>query len=500
MLISAVMRTPRRRRAARQILAMAAFAGSVIPSVRAAAQTASATTVSAVQGNPAPLRFINGKQVGPRPQNLNPTGISFSDCIQDMVLRFSVFLSGFDGNENMQVWATKSGSCATDSARAAAGSGTAVPSCWLVNQGITGMIASGQSATFDIRVQDIVGPQNSPPMPPSLVAQTSTACSAQSSFIAVPMDIWFVPVTASGAAVGTAFDYPIKADLVGPPPPAISSIGIGDTLLLVHWTANIDSDTGGYDIFVDPPPGTPVDASAFVSSDAAGAGPAEMVCPDAAVSTVTIDAASATDDASAVTDAASTVTDAATTSSDAGCFLRAITPGIGTSCTSTNLTSSVVEDASTTVITTTTDDAGNIIEGGTVVTGTGGIATIDCSFLVGASCPAGQPVSFASNESVSGESNASFNVQGLTNGVLYNVAISAVDNFGNVGPPSAEQCQVPQLVDDFFKSYRLAGGDAGCALDAVGSSRSSPFVIAGFGGATIAVFMNRRRRKKRAAR
>jgi hypothetical protein len=278
----------------------------------------------------------------------------------------------------------------------------------------------------------------------------------------VPLDVWFVPVASNGQRDGTPLDFPIQTDLLGPPPPNVTDVGTGDTLLNVHWTPNTDSDTGGYDVFVDPPPGT-------------DAGTSDLVCPDG---------------------------------SSSGCFQRIVQ---SSPCPSPNLTSATVQDAGSAVATTTDDagnlidDAGNIIDGGTAGATGGGTSMVLCQFLVGTSCPAASPVFTATNESLAGESNSGFTIGGLTNGVQYSVAISAVDNFGNVGPPSPQDptlCknQIPQPVDDFFKTYRLAGGQGSgfCALDAVGMSSGSPLVVLGF-GAAVGAFAQRRRRRKSTA-
>src|SRR5260370_19018258 len=76
----------------------------------ARAQTAGAT-VAAIQ-QPYPERWLNygqpnqqDKTVSTRPINMNPYGISYDDCIEDMTLVFSVYLSGFTGSQSMQIWA-----------------------------------------------------------------------------------------------------------------------------------------------------------------------------------------------------------------------------------------------------------------------------------------------------------------------------------------------------------------------------------------------------------
>src|ERR1017187_2122545 len=118
------------------LLVLAASAAAIFASGEAHSQTTTPTVTAS--GQVTPLRFINNGQTPVttgRPVNLNPTGINYSDCIQDMWLQFSVTLSGFDGSESMQIWATRSGDCSADATR---GVGAVLATCWLVNGGITG--------------------------------------------------------------------------------------------------------------------------------------------------------------------------------------------------------------------------------------------------------------------------------------------------------------------------------------------------------------------------
>jgi hypothetical protein len=98
---------------------------------------------------------------------------------------------------------------------------------------------------------------------------------------------------------------------------------------------------------------------------------------------------------------------------------------------------------------------------------------------------------------VSGETAATYTLAGLTNGVTYNVVVAAVDAFGNIGPPSPQNCDYPAPVNDFFKVYRGAGGGAGggfCALEAVGAPAGSTVAFGG-AGALLFAAVRRRRRK-----
>jgi hypothetical protein len=227
-----------------------------------------------------PDRIVNGVdlQQSTRPMNLNPFGISYSDCIQDMTLRFSVAVVGLDGTETVQIWGTRSGDCTAPTTR---GFGTTANTCWLLGSTLTGMVVNTVTTyTVDVRVQDVVGPQNMPPFGQNQVHEGSAACTTQSTFTPVPMDIWFMAVTSDGAVHGMALDYNIGTDMVGPPAPSNVTDKAGDTLLVINWTPNTDSDTAGYDVFIDPIPGQEEGGVAVVDSAAPTSDASLLQCPD----------------------------------------------------------------------------------------------------------------------------------------------------------------------------------------------------------------------------
>jgi hypothetical protein len=100
---------------------------------------------------------------------------------------------------------------------------------------------------------------------------------------------------------------------------------------------------------------------------------------------------------------------------------------------------------------------------------------------------------------ISDKSVGTYTITGLKNGTTYNAVVSAVDAYGNIGPPSVEQCDYPAPVNDFWTDYRNDGGRAGggfCALEAVGapagSSLAGVALVLGVGG-----IVRRRRRRSR---
>jgi hypothetical protein len=516
--------------------ALFAAAPALGPSV-ARAQTAPTSTSTA--GTPgavvaatlqvAPDRILpNNATYVTRPPNLNPLGVSFSDCAEDLILRFHVTVSNFDGSESLQVWATRSGDCSNDMARGV--NGAAAATCWLVNQGDTGLRAvTPTTRTYDVRVTNLVGPQNHPPFPAVLVNDDTSVCPmAQTSFVAVPMDVWFVPVGSNGLIAGTAYDYSIPGgtDLVGPPAPTGVNVVTGDTFATVNWTPNSDSDTGGYDIYIDPIPGQEQagagtaaadaevvcdEASASSGSTSSGAGSSGTTSgassgassgSDDASSDATVDATAGapsdattpTSDATSEAEAAASGDDAAVVPADANCHV--VNHGgtaSGAACNSAVLMGGIASSDAGPVETpiATGDDGGGDAEtvSPSTNTGPGGISTIPCQNGIGNLC---QMSTGVRNLTVTGLTASTFTVSGLQNGTNYNFVVSAVDNFGNIGLPSAQtmnSCGVPALVNDFWTDYRSSGGQAGggfCALEAVGAPASSTIAFAGAGALLVA--------------
>jgi hypothetical protein len=435
---------------------------------------ARAQTVSP-SGQAHPDRYVHGNFLGPstRPQNLMPLGINYSDCTQDMVLRFNVVVSGFTGSQSMQVWASKSSNCADSTARGVGAN--AVITCWLVNQGFAGdIIGSATTRTFDVRVQDLVGAQNAPPNPANYVQQGPDACTAQSTFVAVPINIFFLPLDSSLNSTGTSYQYSITTDLVGPPAPANVLPGIGDTFLGVTWTPNSDADTTGYDVFLDPLPGQEYAAAVPV-----------QVCPDAGVVASPQDADLESGDDGSASGATGSSADVCTSmfvGNSNSCPLPPMSV-----CASGALTGAIVQDGGTVIE---TDDAGNPIEGG-AVSRSGGLSTIPSSYLFGAG---------PSGVTVADKNTGTYTIANLKNDVAYTVVVAAVDGSGNVGPPSVEACQCPSRVNDFWNLYRQGGGQAGggCALESVGEPVSAVSGVALI--AATSALARRRRRNRRGER
>lgn len=213
---------------------------------------ANAQTI-APSSQPYPSRIVNGVNLGSstRPQNQTPLGISNEDCLQDTTLQFTVSLAHFTGSDSLEVWGSLDSDCTALSDR---GIGVTSSLCWGLRAGnITAPIVNvATTLTFNVRVQDLVGWQQTGPgvaeasVPP---AKGKEACNAQPTSAAVPMNINFIAVDSSGNVDGTPYQYRITTDLVSPAAPAGVNVSMTGADLLAAWTPNTDKDTVGYDVF-----------------------------------------------------------------------------------------------------------------------------------------------------------------------------------------------------------------------------------------------------------
>ncbi|MEO6419555.1 MAG: hypothetical protein ABIP39_09130, partial [Polyangiaceae bacterium] len=171
---------------------------------------------------------------------------------------------------------------------------------------------------------------------------------------------------------------------------------------------------------------------------------------------------------------------------DGGCVVENVTGGGTTSdggtsgsgtCTSNGMT---IPNPSSVIVsgggTTTVDEAG-------VSTSTGGTqVVIDPKYICA---------------KLGGGTATNATVSGLINDVQYTIAVAASDGYGNIGPLSTPTCSSPTLVDDFWKTYRNSGGQAGggfCALEGAGMPVGSS--VFGLSGLVAALSLVRRRMKK----
>jgi len=422
-----------------------------------------------------PDRYENGvKLTTLRPNALNPNGINYADCVADLTLEFNLTLSGFTGkNASLEIWATANGDCTALSTR----QGT--PQCWKLSGGLVQPADGAQ--TFQVRAQDLVGPQGQPPNPPAVVNEGPSACTAQSGFSAVPITLWFLPVDASGNLLGMPFFQTIATDLVGPPPPINVLENVGNTIFNVTWTANSDSDTIGYDLFMDSPQASGVSEASTSPSGVPYATAAVPYCLDSGAAATGNDASS--DDGGDASSAEASSPDASCTLVySGGSSTFGTLPNAG-KCETHALSAAFVVDGGATVV----SDSG-------VVSGSGGISAISCAYMLGV----GSDCYAAGDQTVPGETATAYSITGLTNNRPYDVVVAAIDGSGNVGPPSLCVTDFPAPISDFYGNYRTAGGSAGggfCALGAVGLPVGSAGLAGGLAVSALAGWRRRRGRR-----
>jgi len=410
-----------------------------------APSVARAQSVTAASPGSFPARLIGGGAQTPRQSPFDANGVSYSDCMAGMTLRFTLAVASFQAGQQLQVWGSVQPiDCTQTGART-----SSPPTCWPLSPPYDS--PSDGSATYDVQVQDLVGYQKATPTT-TYAALDSTACLAQAGQDAVPMYIWFMPIdSSSGNVVGlaTLYQYAIVTDLVGPAPPTAQLLTVADTALTATWTPNSDSDTLGYDVYMDPPLTGADDGGPFVECPETGDQECYTVTPGGGVS------------ADGGVTCSSTLTD-----------FQSILASPGSTSTST--------DAQVEASTTTTD-------AGVVSTVGAGIGGVPPKYLV---------TTPGSALSVLGKGNGSLQVPGLTDDTYYGFVISAVDSEGNIGPPSGQECDFPDKTTDFFQTYKGDGGAAGggCALE----SRSASGGAAAATGVALLLATSAWRRRRKA--
>ena|GEM_PF-1015895 len=510
--------------------------------------------VSSALPNPNRALLQNGQYVdvtnNPRPLNLNPTGVSFSDCEQDLKLTFPIVVSGFNGGSGIEVWAGTT-DCTQFDAR---GNGQ-VPTCWRLSPQAQQLLdPTTTSMSFDVYARDVMRYLGAPSANPTADylhydstwhsgPQGESACREQQSDAAVTVNVFFVPIQVSasvGQATGTAYQYALNTDTVAPPPPPSVTLGFGDTLLTVNWVSpGNDPDIAGFAVWTDPPGASAAGgggscncgstpgaggASSYVGDDGAaisvgddgaasstssgGEGGSTLVCEDAGASDSSgpLDAAADVDSGAAgATDASDAQAGGGPTdgsvdaAGDAATIIAsdgAVPPGChyvnvasGAACSSSVLSSTFVVGGGGTV---TADGSVAPAPAPTPVATTGEGGELEGGVTLSGGGISAIPPQYKGGE-VDDRTATQLTLTGLTNGVNYVVAVTSVDGSGNVGPVSTPQCAQPQPVDDFWKTYKQEGGGAsGCALEGAGPVAQMPV----FGAAVAAILALLRRRRR----
>lgn len=256
----------------------------------------------------------------------------------------------------------------------------------------------------------------------------------------------------SSVVIGSAVTWAVSYDLAGPTAPQGVSLGVGEEQLVVKWTASTANDLDAYEFFCEPKPG----------SSAQGFQPQGPGIGGAAGSAGT-----------------------GGTSGSAG---TAGTSGAGGTTAGTGGAGGTAGSAT-----------GGSVTGGAGGTSTAGGAGGTAGSTSTSTCPASVlvageiPPSAYRCGSTTSNTATSGTISNLTNFTSYTVGVAAVDVLGNPGPLSTLVCASPEPVDDFFETYRRAGGKGGDGYCSV-QQRPAPGLLSVMGLALLGLVMRRRRR------
>ena len=419
-----------------------------------------------------------------------PHWISRSDCLAEDNIYFTVTLAVYSGL-TLQVWAANQGvDCTPPEQR----QGTAAQ-CWNVYSAP----ATLQITTVKIKATDIVARVLPGTTPPS--TDIRDICTSSSAPKGQQLSLMFMFVTSGTQIAGTPQTWTdIGYDIAPPAPPTGVTASPGETRLHMTWTQNADGDTFAYNFYCDPPPGSvlpdgglkPLRAfpswgtvsQALDTGGTFGAGGFSFGAGGFSLGTGGFSLG--TGGFSLGTGGFSLGTGGF--SLDTGGFSGALgSGGFGGIISSGGI-------------------AGAVSAGGSAgtSTGSGGTPTSSCnasSVLLPGLDPT-YPNSLGSYicGSVSGIGiSTSGTVENLANDVQYAVAMSAVDQIGNVGVLSGQACGTPANVTDFFELYRAAGGKGGgglCALSRV-PGRAAAGVVTAAGLLAFAGALRRARRRRK---
>lgn len=441
-----------------------------------------------------------------RPENLNPWGISFSDCQADMRLDFPLTLANFSDAEDaaVEVWAGFV-DCSVDANRYAESAGVSHP-CWQVTAKTSTQVAGSSplALTVSVYARDVLRYEQPPTQSgqgqtydPSYHSSSSgpLACTVQTSDAAVPINLYFLALNSVQQSRGQPGCYVLGTDLVGPPPPPQVTVQSGDTLLSVSWTSpGNDPDVVGFDVWSDPPAGGAKSSSSIAGCGCSIAPGAKArsddtvdIVDDAEITPSIVDGAAADGADDAESDGASERdgnVDASVdaTAGDGG-------DGGGSSDAATQSDAANLGDAGA------KSDGGDAATDGAVclsdtltgystVVGNGGISQINATYLADSFANTTPPTS-----------SSPLTLTGMKNGENYAVVVTSTDAYANDGPASAPSCAVPQAVSDFWQTYE--GDNGSVATCAFGGGAGGAAVIPGLLLATAAALLRRRARRIR---
>lgn len=457
-------------------LASAFFVVAIVAMLPRAAQaqtttgttTAAATTITIYNEQSLP-RWNAGhtKQLVKRGLQYTPEGVNFEDCLENQEIEFPIQMTGIAANGTVQAWASLNGTdCSAQTARTGG-----YQLCWDLQENFQPVI----NTQVYIPVRLIMA--GASPNSPTAIKSDQSVCGLVDLNTVQVQFLYFAPGNLTQAAASQAVT--ISVDTVGPAPPTGLHTLPGDTRIYVNWDS-ISGEGGltaltGVKIYCDQNGNTSVPnvASCQKVLDSGIPQVDESTIGEAGTDTTT------TDDAST---AHSNVRDLLPDGGDAGD--DGGDDGGDIVVTSTDASS---DDGSVVVVTSDANTCSNSnftpLSGNAVVPN----ADFDSCFLCG---------SITSNTGTSITASG-FRGAPLVNNQHYAVAVAATDAFNNVGPLSTIECEYPEETNDFWKTYKGAGGGAG-GCDTSGDT--TPIGSLGALGAMMALGVSIVRRRKKDSR
>jgi hypothetical protein len=196
--------------------------------VTAAPQIASAQTVNIIQGS-LPRLDANGTPIVKRPLTMEPEGISRKDCVDNLQIEFPLQLTGFQPQATLEGWASLAGAdCAVQTNRVGP-----TATCWKVTDGIP----LQPSTRVVVPIRRILAGASSAATPDA--ADPRLCGSVDLTTFSVQF-LYFAPGQLATPAAHAAAQ--IKADTVGPAPPADVDALAGDGRVEVRWSEKEPSD------------------------------------------------------------------------------------------------------------------------------------------------------------------------------------------------------------------------------------------------------------------
>ncbi len=440
--------------------------------------------------NPSQLK----RRVGFREQAQDPTTIytvSLDDCLAygdqkegetGDEFYFQGTQTGLNGY-SFEVWASQTDDCTVASNRQ-----STLNVCWKVKT-----LTQFPEQTFEIpiRVQDVIHGKVSfardsenRGVPEDCATHATGSNAAQTSDNAVTYTLYFVVASGAANVANAPTDsYTMKVDTRGPAGLSLKSVSSGESTVNFSWNLVTNVGVSGYNFFCEPVADADYEqacgAGAQGTSGASGASGASGSTSSRGDQGASGGGAGGASGDGGVAGRGASGDGSGGANGDARSSGRASrqTAGAGGA-------SGASGDGGA------AGDAGASGDAGAA--GDGGTSTFTSVLVPGELPP--PDASLVCGSLVSG-ADSEYTVKNVANYGYYRVGMAAVDLVGNPGVLSDVQCVQPMPVDDFYRLYRAAGGEAGggyCSVKAPGRAWGAFASFAALGAVALAFALRRR--------